>query len=464
MQPSLQAAGIPQPGRCVRRGVAGGRRLPLHRGVPGLAADPQPVQRPAADPAGAQAAQPGGGGGADPPPGPGVGSAELVRQRDPPAVADAIGFPDPIVYDIKVQVAQHSFTSSQVLPIDAAGPADPVVRRERQHVPGRHRPDPAAVDHLRRSTGLPGPDDQRRVRQAGAGPVQQPPGREPAEPGPAGLRGPGAAVPDPPAQRAHGAGVGRQPALRVPVRPEGPRLPGQVVRGPAVPELAGRQRQPGEAELLLVPRPRDGLHRRPTSTRAWSGSTRSTTRRTTSTPATRPRACGCPECGPTTPTAPSTSSTTSRWRSTTSGWTTGSRSTRTSTTGWASSRPPGTRARTRSGGASLLQALPQPRLRRRHLHRQRHRVPDAGGQAAQVPVPVPGLLDLPDLRVPADDLDQRAEGGPRPRLRRRGGPAGPVPDRGRPAGHELDRDRHRRRSAAVPDHPGHVRAVAGEAA
>ena len=60
-------------------------------------------------------------------------------------------------------------------------------------------------------------------------------------------------------------------------------------------------------------------------------------------------------------------------------------------------------------GQDVLQALPQPRVRRRHLHRQRHRVPGAGGQAAQVPVPVPRLLGLPHLRVPADDLDQRAE-------------------------------------------------------
>ena len=59
-------------------------------------------------------------------------------------------------------------------------------------------------------------------------------------------------------------------------------------------------------------------------------------------------------------------------------------------------------------GQDLPQALPQPRLRRRHLHRQRHRVPGAGGEAAQVPVPLPGRVDLPDLRVQADDLDQRA--------------------------------------------------------
>ena len=37
-------------------------------------------------------------------------------------------------------------------------------------------------------------------------------------------------------------------------------------------------------------------------------------------------------------------------------------------------------------GQDLLQALPQPRLRRRRLHRQRHRLPGLHGQAAQVPL------------------------------------------------------------------------------
>ena len=63
-------------------------------------------------------------------------------------------------------------------------------------------------------------------------------------------------------------------------------------------------------------------------------------------------------------------------------------------------KPPGA---PRVVGHELLQALPQPRLRRRHLHRQRHRKPCARGQAAELPVPLPGLLGVPDLRVRADD-------------------------------------------------------------
>ena len=62
-------------------------------------------------------------------------------------------------------------------------------------------------------------------------------------------------------------------------------------------------------------------------------------------------------------------------------------------------------------GKTFFKHMPQPRLRGRHLHRQRHRVPGAGGQAAQVPLPVPGRLDLADLRLPADELDAGPEGG-----------------------------------------------------
>ena len=56
-------------------------------------------------------------------------------------------------------------------------------------------------------------------------------------------------------------------------------------------------------------------------------------------------------------------------------------------------------------GQDLLQALPQPRLRRRHLHRQRQGLPDAGGEAAQVPLPLPRRLGGADLRLQADELD-----------------------------------------------------------
>ena len=356
---------------------------------------------------------------------------------------------------------QHSFTTSQVLPINALGqPTQSFDANGNTFPAGTVRTLPPSTIYGFNGT-FPGPMINAEYGKPVPGPVQQPPGREPAEPGPAGLRGPGASVPHPPAQRAHRAGVGRQPALRVPVRPEGPRLPAQVVRGPALPELAGRQRQPGEAELLLVPRPRDGLHRRRTSTREWSGSTRSTTRRTTSTPATRPRACACRVSAPTTPTAPSTSSTTSRWRSTTSGWTTAPRSTRTSTTRWASSRPPGNpRTHPEWWGKSFFKHFPNhgfvgdiftvngtayPVL---EVKRRKYRF---------------RFLDCSISRIYEFQLMTSTNGpevGPRPRLRHRGRPAGPVADRGRPAGHELDPDRRptaaccRSRSPGTPSSCG----------
>jgi hypothetical protein len=56
-----------------------------------------------------------------PPPGPGLGQQNSFGNETHQLWVDAVGFPDPIVYDIKVQVAQHSFTSSQVLPINAQG-------------------------------------------------------------------------------------------------------------------------------------------------------------------------------------------------------------------------------------------------------------------------------------------------------------------------------------------------------
>jgi FtsP/CotA-like multicopper oxidase with cupredoxin domain len=54
------------------------------------------------------------------PPGPGLGQQDsdgATHQVWP----SKIGYPDPIVYQIKVQVAQHTFTSSQVLPIGTDG-------------------------------------------------------------------------------------------------------------------------------------------------------------------------------------------------------------------------------------------------------------------------------------------------------------------------------------------------------
>ena len=57
----------------------------------------------------------------DPPPGPGVGQQNSFGNETHQVWPDAIGFPDPIVYKIDVLTRQHSFTTSQVLPINSLG-------------------------------------------------------------------------------------------------------------------------------------------------------------------------------------------------------------------------------------------------------------------------------------------------------------------------------------------------------
>ncbi len=57
----------------------------------------------------------------DPPPGPGVGQQNSFGNETHQIWPDAIGFPDPIVYKIDLLTRQHSFTSSQVLPINELG-------------------------------------------------------------------------------------------------------------------------------------------------------------------------------------------------------------------------------------------------------------------------------------------------------------------------------------------------------
>jgi hypothetical protein len=56
-----------------------------------------------------------------PPPGPGVGQQNSFGNETHQLWPSAIGFPDPIVYKIDLLVRQHSFTSSQVMPIDKDG-------------------------------------------------------------------------------------------------------------------------------------------------------------------------------------------------------------------------------------------------------------------------------------------------------------------------------------------------------
>jgi FtsP/CotA-like multicopper oxidase with cupredoxin domain len=55
------------------------------------------------------------------PPGPGAGQQNSLRNEQHQIWPSKIGYPDPIVYQIKLQVAIHSFTRSNVLPIGSDG-------------------------------------------------------------------------------------------------------------------------------------------------------------------------------------------------------------------------------------------------------------------------------------------------------------------------------------------------------
>jgi FtsP/CotA-like multicopper oxidase with cupredoxin domain len=55
------------------------------------------------------------------PPGPGVGQQNSMENERHQMWPSKIGYPDPIVYKIDLLVRSHSFTTSQVLPIDAEG-------------------------------------------------------------------------------------------------------------------------------------------------------------------------------------------------------------------------------------------------------------------------------------------------------------------------------------------------------
>ncbi|MET0788148.1 MAG: copper oxidase, partial [Cellulomonas sp.] len=55
------------------------------------------------------------------PPGPGDGQQNSLRNERHQKWVDEIGSPDPIVYKIELKVGTHSFTTSQVLPINSLG-------------------------------------------------------------------------------------------------------------------------------------------------------------------------------------------------------------------------------------------------------------------------------------------------------------------------------------------------------
>ena len=154
---------------------AGGPAV-LQGGLPDQPADPRAVQGRAADPEGA-------GAGAESdvqrwaePARTRCRAAELAAQRAPPdAGRPAVGSPDPIVYKIDLLVPTHSFTTSKVLPIDPfGGRTVSFDATGRTYAAGTERTLPPSTIYGFNGT-FPGPTDQRRVRQAGPGPLREPP-------------------------------------------------------------------------------------------------------------------------------------------------------------------------------------------------------------------------------------------------------------------------------------------------
>ena len=235
----------------------------LHREVPDEPADPLAVQRPAADPEGAGArcrsrcSAPGG----------------SRRDRDRASRTrcgnerhqiwpSQVGYPDPIVYKIDVLVRTHAFTTSQVLPIDSDGrPTVSFDSTGKTYAAGTKRTLPPSTIYGFNGT-FPGPDDQRRVRQAGRWSASRTTWTRTRS----NLDRQDFGAPDwsflTHLHNGHTAPESDgNPHYSMTSGPKHRGLPAGDVRRQPVPELAGRRRRPGEAELLLVPRPPDGPHR-----------------------------------------------------------------------------------------------------------------------------------------------------------------------------------------------------------
>ena len=89
------------------------------------------------------------------PPGPGVGQQNSFRNETHQLWPDAIGFPDPIVYKFDLLVRTHSFTTSQVLPINALGQPVQSFDADGNTFPAGHRADAAAEHDLRVQRHVP---------------------------------------------------------------------------------------------------------------------------------------------------------------------------------------------------------------------------------------------------------------------------------------------------------------------
>jgi FtsP/CotA-like multicopper oxidase with cupredoxin domain len=91
------------------------------------------------------------------PPGPGVGQQNSLRNETHQKWPSAVGYPDPLVYQIDVRVASHSLTTSKVLLIDEFGlPTDSYDAAGRTYAAGTERTLPASTIYGFNGT-FPGP-------------------------------------------------------------------------------------------------------------------------------------------------------------------------------------------------------------------------------------------------------------------------------------------------------------------
>jgi hypothetical protein len=152
----------------------------------------------------------------------------------------------PIVYQIKAEVDTHSFTTSMVLPIDKNGrPTKSFDASGKVYPAGTKRQLPDSTIYGFNGGGgasFPGPMINAEYGKPVIVRFEN-------------------HLDENVKQRPHGARERRQPALGDDERPAPPRVQDQGLGGPAVSQLAGRQRRCREAVVLLVPRPPYGSHR-----------------------------------------------------------------------------------------------------------------------------------------------------------------------------------------------------------
>jgi hypothetical protein len=119
--PSLQVRGLLTKDGVFEAGSIAVAEALYDEVFPNQPVNPQPLHRPAADPVGGNSAHPARTGTLRPQPGPGVGQQNSFQNETHQMWPSAVGYPAPVVYKFDLLVRTHSFTSSQVLPIDKAG-------------------------------------------------------------------------------------------------------------------------------------------------------------------------------------------------------------------------------------------------------------------------------------------------------------------------------------------------------